>query len=402
MKFHYSARTKSGEMQVGFVEGANKNAALNILNSHDLFLLSIEEIKTEGIVASLTGFFRRIKRVDLMIFTRQFATMLEAKISLNDSLKNLYAQTKNVFLRDVIFEVLQDIDSGLALSQALERQPHVFSDFYVNLIKSAEVTGRLEEVMVFLADFLEKELTLVTKVRNALIYPIFVLVLFVVVAGILIGFVFPQLTPIFKESRVPLPGITRWLLASGSFIASWWLVLLIIFGALAAMLIDYSRSEEGKAFFNALSLKLPVIGPLFTKVYVTRFSESISVLIKGGIPVAQAIEISGHAIGSPLYGEALHDVADAVRRGDLLSVALSSQPNYFPPMVSQMTAIGEKTGKLEEMFGRVAQFYTREIDGVVNNLVELIQPALMVFLGVMVGLLFAAILIPIYNLAQAF
>ena len=402
MKFHYSARGKTGDMQVGFVEAASKAGAFNILNSHDLFILSIEEVRQHTFISAFIDFFNRVKKVDIAIFTRQFATMLEAKIPINDALKNLYAQTKNIFLKEAIFEINTDIDAGLSISQSLERHPNIFSDFYTNLIKSAEVTGRVEEVMGFLADFLEKELGLVSRVRNALIYPVVVLGLFFVVAGILVGFVFPQLAPIFEESSVDVPAITSMLLSSGTFIAKWWLAILIILIIAYVIIFDYFKSAEGKAVAAQISLRLPVIGTLFRRLYVTRFSESVGVLIRGGIPIAQAIEISGQAIGNPVYQEKLHEVADNIRRGELLSVALSRSPEHFPAMVGQMVAVGEQTGKLEAMFDRVAHFYTREIDATVNNLVELIQPTLMIVLGSLVGLLFAAILIPIYNLAQAF
>lgn len=389
-------------MQVGNVEAANRAAAFNILNSHDLYILSLDEVRTDRFLSSFFNLFRRVRKIDVMVFTRQFATMLEAKIAINDALKNLHAQTKNYYLKEAIYEIAEDIDAGLSLSQSFGRQPHIFSEFYINLVQSAEVTGRVEEVMGFLADFLEKEINLLSKVRNALIYPIFVLVLFFVVAGILVAFVFPQLAPIFEETSVEIPTMTRLLLNSGQFIAQWWIAILVVLIGLGVALFQYFQSQEGREVFDQFSLRVPLIGSLFKKIYVARFSESLSVLIKGGIPIAQAIEISGHAIGSAIYQESLHEIADEVRSGELLSASISKNEVYFPPMVSQMVSIGEKTGKLEEMFDRISKFYTREIDAAVGNLVELIQPALMVVLGVMVGVLFAAILIPIYNLAQAF
>ncbi len=389
-------------MQVGNVEAANRNAAFNILNTHDLYILTLDEIRKDRLLTSFVNIFTRVRKQDVMIFTRQFATMLEAKISINDSLKNLHGQTKNRYLQEAIYELAEDIDAGLSLSQAFGRQNHIFSEFYINLVQSAEVTGRVEEVMGFLADFLEKEIGLIGRVRNALIYPIFVLVLFVIVAGILVGFVFPQLGPIFEETSVEVPTLTRLLLSSGDFIANWWLAILLVLLIAGTALFQYFQTKEGRILYDQFSLRTPFLGTLFKKVYVARFAESISVLIKGGIPVAQAIEISGHAIGSPIYQESLHDIADQVRSGELLSASIAKNSAYFPPIVSQMTSIGEKTGKLEEMFERISKYYTREIDAAVGNLVELIQPALMVVLGVMVGILFAAILVPIYNLAQAF
>jgi len=402
MKFRYSARTQAGELQVGFVDAVTKDAALNSLHGHDLYVLSIEGGDKDSLFSGIINFFNRVKRADVMVFTRQFAAMLEAAIPLGDTFKALYRQTRNPVLRDAAFEISGDIDSGLALSQALERHPAIFSEFYINLVKSAEVTGRVQESVAFLADYLEKENTLMGKIKNAMIYPIFVVALFIIVAGVLMGVVFPQIEPIFVDANVTLPAITRVFLAIGNFIAHWWAALIVIVLACIAFFIEYIRSDEGGVVFDEIVLSLPVIGKLLRQTYVARFGEAMSVLIKGGIPIAQAIEISGHTVGSLLYRDALHGVAEKIRGGELLSRALEQEEKYFPPLVSQMVAVGESTGRLDDMLSRVAQFYTREVDGMVSNLVELIQPALMVVIGLSVGLLFASILIPIYNLVQVF
>ncbi len=402
MKYKYSARTKTGEMQVGFVEGITKDAALDNLHSHDLYVLSIEGEAATSWYAPISNFFNRVRRTDLMIFTRQFATMLEAAIPLGDALKALYRQTRNQTLRNALFEISGDIDSGLSLSQALERQGQIFSEFYINLVKSAEVTGRVQETVQFLADYLEKENALVSKVRNAMIYPIFVIALFLVAAGVLMGVVFPQIEPIFVDANVALPFITRTFLAAGHFIANWWIALIVIIGAGIAFLVEYVRSDEGRVVYDEIVLSVPVIGTMLRQAYVARFGEAMSVLIKGGIPIAQAIETAGHTVGSVAYRDALHEVAERVRQGELLSRSLEAEENYFPPLVAQMVAVGESTGRLDDMLSRVAQFYTREVNSLVENLVELIQPALMVVIGGLVGLLFASILLPIYNLVQVF
>jgi len=387
---------------VGKIEAVTKEAALNTLNSHDLYVLSLEGIRPPLWYQQLLAVFNRVRLKDLMIFTRQFATMLEAAISLGDALKSLYQQTKSPVLKEAVFEISGDVDSGLSLSQALERQSHVFSEFYINLIRSAEVTGQIDSAMNFLADYLEKEQLLSSKVRNALIYPVFVVVLFVVTSGVLLGVVFPQLEPIFLESQVSLPFVSRLFLNLGSFIADWWLAIIIFVIIAVLLLLDYFRSEEGRVVLDEVKMSLPVFGRLFRQVYVARFSQATSVLIRGGIPIAQAIEIGSHTVGSFIYRDVLHDVANRVRRGELLSQALEKNERYFPPLVSQMTAVGEKTGRLDQMLTKIYDFYSREVDSLVSNLVELIQPALILIIGALVGLLFASILLPIYNLVQVF
>lgn len=402
MKFQYVARTKGGELQTGFVEGINKEGALTTLKGHDLYVLSLEEPRAARWYTPLIDYFRGVKHIDIAIFTRQFATLLAAGISLGDALKSLYRQTRVPALREVVFEMNADIDSGLALSQALARHGNLFSEFYINLVRSAEVTGRVEEVMGFLADYLEKEHIVRSKIQSAMIYPTMIMALFVAIFGILVGVVFPQIGPIFEESNVELPFVTQLLLTTGNFFSEWWLAIVVVCIILVVLLVDYARSHEGKMVFDEVIIGVPVIGQLFKKMYVARFAEAVSVLIKGGIPVTQAIEIASHTVGNVLYREALHEAAEGIRRGELLSQILEKNETYFPPIVSQMVGIGESTGKLDEMFTRLAAFYTREVDDMVGNLTELIQPSLMIIVGVLTGLLFASILLPIYNLVQRF
>lgn len=241
MKFSYKARTKSGELQVGNVEATDREAAANILLGHELFVLSLELVKEAQWYSRLMDFFERVRTVDIMIFTRQFATLLASQVPIGDSLRNLYEQTSKSVLKEVIAEVTQDVQSGFSLSQALGRHPGVFSEFYVNMIKSAEVTGRLSEILDFLADYLEKQSILLGKVRNALIYPAFVIGLFAVVVVVMITMVLPQITPIFTEAKVQLPFFTRLLIGLGGLFShgggrswlralSWCFLLLTICG----------------------------------------------------------------------------------------------------------------------------------------------------------------------------
>lgn len=401
MRFKYQARTKTGELQAGVVEAANKEAALNILSSHELYILSIESTEHFFWYERILRFFERVKQVDLMIFTRQFAVLMEAKVPLSDSLKSLYKQTTNPILKEVVFGIISDIDTGLSLSQALDRHTNIFSVFYINMIRSAEVSGRLEESMSFLADYLEKESGLSSRVRNALLYPAFILVFFVIIAIVLIVFVFPSLKPIFEEADVNLPILTRILLNGGDFILSWWWALLAIIFLFGFLLIDYFQTEEGHAILDEVKIHTPVIGKFARQLYISRFAASISVLIKGGIPIAQAIEISGHTVGNAIFRDVLKEAAEGVRRGELLSQILNRSV-YFPPLVSQMVAIGETTGRLDELLDKISSFYAREVDIATSNLVELIQPTLMVIMGVGVGLIFASVLLPIYDLAKAY
>ena len=388
-------------MQVGNVDAANREAAVAILLTHELFVLSIEPVVEDVWYNRILNFFKRVKTQDLMIFTRQFATLLASQVPLSDSLASLYKQTTKPVLKEAVYEIANDIDAGFSLSQALERHRAIFSDFYVNMVKSAEVTGRLSEVLSFLADYLEKQAALLSKVKNALTYPAFVIGLFFVVIIVMVTMVFPQITPIFAQANIEMPFFTRVLLGFGTFVSDWWFFFLIALVALVIVLVDYFQTNEGKAVLDTVSLKVFIIGPLFQKLYISRFAESARVLIKGGLTIPQAVEISSHTIGNSVYEELLHDAAGQIRKGKLLSQALAEM-SEFPPLVSQLLSVGESTGRMEDLLSKINDFYSRQVDDTVENLVTLLQPILMVIIGVVVAILFASILLPIYNLSQAF
>ncbi len=400
-KFVYKARTQDGELQVGNVEASNRQSAVNILASHNLFVLNIEPVVEEHWYDRLANLFKRVKLSEMMIFTRQLATLLSSQVPLADSLRNLYRQTNHPVLKEAVAEVAQDVDSGFSLSQALERQKGLFSTFYINMVKSSEITGRLSEVLSFLADHLEARAELTSKIRGALMYPAFVVALFIVVVGIVVSVVLPQITPIFAESNVPLPVYTQAVLAIGTFTEHWWWAVLIGVAAIVLVLLDYFQSEEGKGVRDELVLRMPIFGQLFKKMYLARFAESARVLIKGGLTIPQAVEITAHTVGSVVYQSVLQDAAMQVRRGVLLSKALENSSD-FPPLVAQLVSVGESTGRLEELLDKINSFYTQQVNDTVENLVSLIQPIMMVVIGVMVGLLFASILLPLYNLSKVF
>ncbi len=398
MKFKYQAKTKDGEMQVGFVEAGNRDAAAAILTSHDLFLLSLAAEAPPGVMDQVSRFFSRVKQKDLVIFARQLSTLLEARLPLSDALKILHDQTVNPTLKEAIYQISEDIDAGLSFSQALGRQEAVFPEYYTEMVRAAEVTGNLNEVASFLADYTEKEGILAGKIASALIYPGIVLALFAVVAFILLTFVYPSLGTVFAQNGVALPWYTQVLLSIGIFLESWWIAVLIVLIVLAGLLINYLQTDEGKAVLDEAKVRAPIVKNVFTPVVLARFGNAAALLVHGGIPIAQSLEILSHMLGNSLYRDTVHNIADDVRQGSLLSESIAKYPGYFPPLVSQMIAVGETTGKVEDMFARVAGVYTREADEVTNNLVDLIQPVMMIGMGLMVGILFASVLIPIYNL----
>lgn len=400
MKFKYQARTKDGEMQAGFVVAGNRDSAANILSGHGLFILSIESAEKFSWYEAIASFFGRVKRKDMVVFTRQLATLLEARIPLNNALKTLYKQTSQPILKEAVLQLSEDIDAGLSLSQSMERQDRVFPSFYIEMTRAAEITGNLDEVIGFLADYSERESVLLSKARSAMIYPAIVISLFIVVAFIMLAFVFPQIGPVFEQSGVELPVLTRILLGTGNFLGKWWPAIAVVLVALGVLLVDYLNTEEGEALVDDFKIKFPVISKVYQPIVITRFSNAAALLIHGGIPIAQSLEIIGHMVGNILYRDVIHDVAEDVRQGKLFSESIAKYPDYFPPLISQMVAVGETTGKVEQIFNRLSSFYSREADSLINNLVDLIQPILIIGIGLLVALLFASILIPLYTLTS--
>lgn len=400
MKFRYRARTQQGELQVGFVEAPNKDGAASVLTGYGLYILSLAEAEKKP--GFISGLLNRVKAKDLMIFTRQFATLLEANVALSDALRTLANQTRNPILRETIIDIEADVDSGLSLSQALDRRGEIFSVFYVNMIRSAEITGRVQSVMTYLAEYLEKQTLLNSRIKNAMIYPAIMVGLFLVVAVVMGVVVLPQIGVVFSDLGAELPAFTRLLIVFGQFFSAWWWAVLVVVGVLVAFLLEYFKSAEGRVVMDELVLRLPVFSKLLKELYVARFAESLSVLVKGGIPIVQAIEVTGNTVSSAVYEESLKSVADDVRRGELLSQSLAKYEDLFPPLVGQMVAVGEATGRLEGLLDKVSAFYSREVEDLVSNLVELIQPLLLIVIGGLIGLLFISILTPIYNLISTF
>lgn len=401
MKFKYQAKTKEGELQVGFVEASNRDGAADILAAHGLYVMSVAATAGPSWSERMFAYFNRPRRKDIIVFTRQLATLLEARLPLNNALKILYDQTANAKLQEALSAMSQDIDSGLSFSQALERQGNIFPNFYVEMVRTAEVTGNMDEIAGFLADYAEKEGILATKASSALVYPAIILTLFVVVAFIMVTFVFPQVGTVFTENGVALPWYTQALLTAGTFLSQWWPAIVVAVVVLGVVMVDYFQTDEGAALLDSFKIAIPLTKKVYLPLIMARFGNAMSLLVHGGIPITQALEIIKHMVGNASYEDVIGTIANDVRQGELLSASIAKYPDFFPPLVSQMAAVGETTGKTEEMFARLSVIYTRESDTIMNNLVDIIQPVLMIAMGIMVGLLFAAILVPIYRLTAS-
>ena len=401
MLFKYSVRDEKGELSVGQIEAGSREAAISSLQTRGLFVISLEEVEKKPWYSSVLDFFNRVKRKDLVVFTRQLSTLLDAHVAIDKAISSLAKQTENTVLKSALEEITSDIQEGLSFSQAIAKHPNIFDDFYVNMIRSAEISGRIEQTVDYLADYLEREWALSKKLVNALIYPVFVVVLFIVVVLIATVVVVPQLSFLFAESNVSLPWMTKILIGLGHLIIYWGWGILILLLILSFLFWRYFQTEEGKTVVDEIKLKIPIIDLLLKKIYIARFTEGAAVLIRGGISVPTSLEMAGKITANYIYRAIAFELADGVRRGESLSDILEKYPDYFPPLVVQMVSVGEVSGKLDELLEKIASFYKQEIELRLSTIDEMLQPVLIVILGVFVGFLVASILFPIYNLIQS-
>jgi len=401
MKFNYLARTSQGETQKGTIEAANQSVALETLQNRNLIVIKLKSAEEISLLGKRLRIFERVKRKEIFIFFRELAILVEADVPLVQSLKALSQQMEKLYFKEIIFEVANDVDGGAAFSKALSKYPKVFSEFSVNLIKSGEVTGRLQDCLSYLADYLEKEYYLISKVRGAMTYPAFILSAFLLVGILVIVMVIPQLTSVLTEAGQELPLATKIVIATSEFARSWGWLLLLVFVVLGVVSWRYKKTKEGKALWDKVKLKLPVFGKILQKTYLARLSDNLSALVKGGVSIIQALNISGQVVGNVVFQEIIWQARDEVRVGRSISSSLEKHKE-FPTLFCQMVKTGEKTGKLDTILGKLSVFYGKEVENVVNNLSQLIEPLLLVGLGVGVAILVFSVFMPIYNLASGF
>jgi len=386
---------------VGTVEAGSKEIAIDVLQRHHLIVIHLEAKTEESFFYKRLELFEPVTEKEIALFSRQIATLLEAQVPLVEALKALGKQTTNPRFKGIIFDLSSDVEGGASFSKALAKYPKVFSHFYRALIKSAEVSGKLQEVTTYLADHLDREHHIKSKIRGALIYPAFVFFGILIVGVLMFMFVIPQLVAIFEEVSVDLPLLTRIIIGLSDLFRTYFFFILILFGLLSIGVWRYSKTKEGELALDMIKLKSPIFGSLFTNLYIARFTENLGTLLTGGIPISLALRVSADVVGNKVYESIIRETEDAVKRGDTISSVLKSYPE-FPPLVSQMIETGETTGKLDIVLKNLARFYEREVTAMVDNLLVLIEPVLVVGMGIMVGILVVAILQPIYSLVQAF
>ena len=399
MEYKYQARDDKGTLRTGTVEAASEANAFDVLRAHGFIVISVAPAPKGGILESL-NFMNRVSPKDVVLFSRQLSTLIDASVPIVQALQILQYQVSSAMLRRIINEVTEKVESGDSLSTALSQYPKVFSGLYVNLIRSAELSGTLDEALSYLANQLEKDYDLRSKVISSMTYPAFIVGALIIVGFLMFLYVLPPLVGVLQESAVDLPFTTKILIGATSFMQKfWWLVLILLLGGGVGLRI-YSQTFGGRYAMDYLKIKTPGLGKLFEKIYMARFTRNLSTLVAGGIPIVKALESVADIIGNQVYHDVIMDASVQVRNGKSIAMALMDRPE-FPPIISQMTQIGETTGKLQEILDKLAGFYEKEVATVLGTLTTLLEPLIMILLGLAVAVMVAGILLPIYNLASA-
>lgn len=400
MLYQYTATTLEGELKTGTIEASSVDIAISALQERSLVITDIKSAKQAGTIFESLGnlkFFNKVKHKDVVILSRQLATLFEAKIAVMDSLRLLAGQVTNISLKESLTEIIEDIKGGSSLSSAMSKHPDIFSAFYINMIKSGEESGKLEEIFGSLADHLERSYELSSKTKNALIYPAFVVVTFFIVMILMLTFVIPKLTSILTEVNQKIPVYTRILMGVSDFFRDFGVFLLGGVVAGGVFLWRYVKTEKGNMAVSRFQTSFPFVGALYSKFYLSRMTDNMETLLSSGVPAVRTLEIAADVVGNKIYKNILLTAANEVKGGSSISEAISKYPE-IPLMVTQMVRTGEETGKLNFMLKTLGRFYKKEVDNAVDTLVSLIEPIMIVVLGGAVGILLISILGPIYNI----
>ncbi len=400
MLFNYKAIDQHNASREGVVEATNVDAAIARVQKEGYTVISIDPVSEKrGLLDVEFEWFQRISHKEIVIFSRQIATLFEAQVSALRIFRLLASEAENPQMQRVLASIVDDLQSGSSISRALSAHPDVFSEFYVNMVRSGEETGSLEKTFLYLADYLDRQYQVVTKAKNALIYPAFVIGVFVIVMGLMLTMVIPKIAKILTDSGQELPIYTKIVIGLSTFVTD--SIVFIIFGIAATGfgLWYFRQTEVGARFFDELKISIPYIGDLQKKLYLTRMCDNLSTMLTSGISMVQAIEVTAAVVDNRVYREILEYTLIEVKGGRSFADTISEYPE-IPGVLAQMAKVGEETGNLGEILETLAVFYRREVNNAVDTLIGLIEPIMIVMLGLGVGVLLASVLMPIYNLTN--
>ena len=398
MNFSYKAIGKDGIQIDGKIGASNKQVAIKLIQDKGLVVVSIEQVKVKNFLDIEIG--TGVKKRDLVIITRQLAVLFESDISAHRVFDLVSDQTAKNALRRAMKQVAKDIQEGVSISQAMSRHSKFFDSFFVNILAVGEETGTIAQSFSYLADHMDRSYETTRKVKKALTYPIFVVFMFIGVITVILTFVIPQIETILVGSGQELPGITRFVLGISDFLINHGLFLLIIVISLAIFLFQYSRTETGLYNMHKTLNGTPVLGDLFIKLAMSRFSDNLQTMLKSGVPVVKSLNNVSAVVNNKVYERIIVEAAEDVKKGQPLSASLSRHKE-IPNVVVQMIKVGEESGKLSSILKTLASFYIKEVNSAVDTIISLIEPALIILLGVGVGFIISAVLLPIYSISTA-
>jgi len=397
--FAYKVRDRTGKIFTGNMEGDNRISVVSRLREMDYFITSVSEKKKNILFSSQIKLFQSVKLRDLTIFYRQFATMVNAGLTLVNSLDILTEQVENKALADNIKVVKAEVEAGSTLADALAKFPQVFSELYLSMVRAGEVGGVLDEILNKIADLMEKEFALRQKVKSAMAYPSFVAGAAVIMSVFMLAFILPQFVGVFKQFGGELPALTQFFVTLTILFNRYWYLFFLVFAGLVAAFLAYKRTPSGKLNFDKFKLYAPIFGDINRKSAVSRFTRILGTLIKSGVPILEALQVSSNAIGNLVISAAVLGARIKIKEGQSISGPLAAS-GVFPPMVTQMIMVGEESGELEEMLVNVAKFYDEEVDRAVEKLTAIIEPLMMAFIALTVGVMIIAMYLPIFNMVN--
>jgi type IV pilus assembly protein PilC len=400
--YSYRVRDRQGKIITGKLEADNESSVSQRLREMGYFVIGLEEEKVSLGKKEMHIFKPKVKTKDITVFTRQFATMINAGLPLVKCLNILSEQTDSPVLTGVIADVQHEVEMGRSLSEALAKHPDTFKELYSSMVKAGEIGGVLDDVLLRIATTLESEDEIRRRIKSAMTYPLAMLAISILLLVIMLVFVVPAFEKMFSDMGAALPFLTKIIVGVSHFLTSWKgaVVLLALVGGVVA-LRRWLKTDGGRRKLDSFKLKLPVFGSLFHKMSLSRFSRTLGTLVASGVPILQALEITSKTVGNVLVAEAVESVRAGVKEGDSIARPLGQSP-LFPPMVTQMLAIGEETGALDTMLNKVSDFYDSEVSATVEALTSLLEPLLIVFLGLIVGTIVIALYMPIFSLITQF
>ncbi len=397
MNFKYNAVTETGEKREGVIEAASRELAISGLQRRGLIVTTI---KTEAEARKWfeISLFEKVPMKDIVILSRQMSTLFEAQVSALKAFSLIADNVENKLLGTKLNQIVSDLQAGSSIAGALGKHPDVFSDFYINMVKAGEESGKLTSVFSYMADYLERQYALTSKTKHALVYPAFVIAIFIAVMVLMFTVVVPKLSAIIAESGQDVPFYTKIVMGVSSFLVQYGIFLLIFVLAFISYVVYLARTKHGKELIDDVRLGIPVVGNLYQKLYLARIADNMDTMLSSGIPIVRSIEITASVVGNKRYQNIMLEAMESVKAGKSLSQALTPHKE-IPKLMTQIIMIGEETGSMGSILKMLAKFYHREVEEAVDTLVGLIEPFMIISLGLGVGLLLVSILVPIYNIA---